>query len=162
MRKGWMFGAAFAVMMVGAAAVPASEAFASGPSGKTSCSTASGSIGSGFITISGCVDSKGASTGGGTGPESIALLGNGGTITWNSGKTTTFAKPTIVAGNAKKCPGYVKPPKGQTNPNNPTEDKFSGVVTGDTSGMKVPGKYKGDICITHAGAFSELKPMKVS
>jgi hypothetical protein len=153
--------------MFGTALVPASQAFASGPkppSGKTVCSTVSGSTGTGMIQISGCVDSKGANTGTGTPSFSYLTLVAGGPVTWNSGKTTTFGSPgTPVASTGKKCPGYVKPPKGGPVPPEPAMVKFSGaVVAPDSAGFKVPGKYKGVICLSTTGIITALKPLKVS
>jgi len=145
----------------GLGAFGAQSAFASGPSGKTVCSTMTGNS-STTISISGCVDAKGANTGGGAAPISIVTLAAGGTVVWNSTLTTTFAAPVIKAGNAKKCPGYVKPTKGVTPPPEPTEVKFKGAVTADTSGMKVPGKYQGDVCVDTSGNITALKPLKVS
>src|SRR5262249_6567213 len=114
----------------------------------------------GSITVSGC--SGTANTGTQTQPIPTASLASGGTITWASGKTTTISAATIVATNAKKCPGYVKPPKGQTSSSNPTADKVSGTVNADTSGLKVPGKYKGAVCISSSGNITALKPLKAN
>jgi hypothetical protein len=56
----------------------------------------------------------------------------------------------------------VKPVKGQPAPKEPSADKFTGNVTGDTSGMKVPGKIKGAVCISTTGVITALKPLKVN
>jgi hypothetical protein len=89
-------------------------------------------------------------------------LAVGGTVTWVSGKTTTFSPATLVPAKPKKCPGYVKPPKNVTPPPEPTAFKFSGAVTADTSGMKLPGKYKGAVCISTSGDITALKALKVN
>jgi hypothetical protein len=86
----------------------------------------------------------------------------GGTVHWVNGQTTTIGAPTLTAGNAHKCPGYVKPVKGQPAPKEPTEEKFTGTVTADTTGMKVPGKYKGDVCIDQSGNITARKPTKIN
>jgi hypothetical protein len=161
MRGKLILGAALAVSL-SAGVLTAGQAWAKGPNGKTVCSTITGSTGSGTITISGCVDANTASTGGASKPLSIAALAAGGTVTWVNNKTTTFSAATLSSGNAKKCPGYVKPVKGQPAPKEPSETKFTGTVTSDTSGMKVPGKYKGDVCIDQSGNITARKPLKVN
>jgi hypothetical protein len=40
--------------------------------------------------------------------------------------------------------------------------KFSGVVTADDSGMKIPGKFKGAVCVSVAGDISALKVLKAN
>jgi hypothetical protein len=35
-------------------------------------------------------------------------------------------------------------------------------VTADTSGMKLPGKYKGAVCISTSGNITALKALKVN
>jgi len=130
-------------------------ASASGPNGKTTCSSLSGTVSS--LTISGCVDSGSAHTGGGTPPFSGTVLASGGTVTWNSGFTSTSAAPTLTATSAKKCPGYVK-----GGSSNPTADKVSAAVTASTVGFKVPGLFKGKVCISSTGAITNLGPLKVS
>ncbi|HEY3723105.1 MAG TPA: hypothetical protein VGN59_07050 [Acidimicrobiia bacterium] len=107
------------------------------------------------MTISGCTGT--ANTGGASTPLPVSTLAAGGTVTWVSGKTTTFAAPTLTATNAKKCPGYVK---GASS--NPSADKFKGAVTADTSGMKVPGKFHGAVCISPSGDITALKTLKVN
>jgi hypothetical protein len=141
-------------------AMPASAA--SGPHGKVTCTTMSGSLNSGTITLSGCTGSAVPGTGGSSQPLSIGLLASGGPVTWINNNVTTFGAPTLVGKKAKKCPGYVKPTKTNPNPTEPSLDQFSGVVTADNTGMKVPGKYKGDICIDQAGNFSAEKALKIS
>ncbi|HUA94695.1 MAG TPA: hypothetical protein VMB82_04125, partial [Acidimicrobiales bacterium] len=113
-------------------------------------------------TISGCTDT-GSATATQSEPLTTASLATGGTVTWTNGKTSTFASPALVGIKAKKCPGYVKSTK--KNPYNgpePSADKFSGEVTADTSGLKIPGKYKGEVCISSSGNVTALKPLKVS
>lgn len=154
------------LLLITALAIPTSvvlvalnggQALAAGPRGKITCTTVNGSISSGFVTVSGCTDVNGANTGPGSQPVSIAVLEAGGTVTWDSGKTSTFSAPALVSTKAKKCPGYVK---GASN--EPSAEKFSGQVTADTSGMKVPGKYKGAVCISQSGSITALKPLKAN
>ncbi|MGZ4735506.1 MAG: hypothetical protein ACXV8R_07865 [Acidimicrobiia bacterium] len=159
MRKQQVLGAALALTLTisGAALVSGGQAWAAkGPKGKTVCTTITGNASS-TVTVSGCTDINGANTGGASQPIPIATLAGGGTVTWVSGKTTTFAAPTLTATNAKKCPGYVK---GASS--NPSADKFKGAVTADTSGMKVPGKFKGAVCISPSGDITALKPLKAN
>ena len=141
-------------------AMPASAS--SGPHGKVTCTSMSGSVGSGTITLSGCSGSAVPGTGGASQPLSIAVLAGGGTVNWVNSQTTTFAAPALVSAKAKKCPGYVKPTTANPNPNEPSLEKFSGGVTADTAGLKVPGKYKGEVCIDQNGNFSAAKPLKIS
>ncbi len=152
-----ILGAALALSISGVALVSGGQAFAAtGPKGKVTCSSITGTA-SGTVTVSGCIDAKGASTGGSSQPLPTTSLALGGTVTWVNGKTTTFSQPSIVATNAKKCPGYVK-----GGSNNPSADKFAGAVTSDTSGMKVPGKFKGAVCISPSGNVTALKALKVN
>lgn len=153
------------LLVVAALAIPASGlslalssgvASAAGPKGKTVCTGVNGTA-STTITISGCTDSNGANTGGGSQPISAAALATGGTVTWLSGFTATFSAPTLVSTSAKHCPGYVK-----GGSSNPTADKFSGAVTGSTAGFKVPGTFKGEVCISSTGVITAPKPLKVS
>ena len=153
-------------LLAAAVAIPASAlslalaggtaSAASGPKGKTVCTSITGSA-SGDVTIIGCADVNGATTGGGSQPLPATALATGGTVTWLSGDTTTFAAPALAATSAKKCPGYVK-----GGGSNPSADKFAGAVTASTAGFKVPGKYKGAVCISSSGAITALKPLKVS
>ena len=162
-RKVGVSAAAVALAASGIFALFATSASAgSKPHGKIVCSTMSGSVGSGTITISGC--SGTASTGGSSQPLSIALLANGGPVTWTNNDVTTFGKPTLNStGNPKHCPGYTKPTKtNPTPPNQPSLTSFTGAVTSDNTGMKVPGKYKGYVCISSSGNFSAPKPLKVN
>ncbi len=142
--------------------VTASGAWAaSGPAGKTTCTTVTGTS-TGTVQISGCLDAKGANTGGGSIPLPTGVLAAGGTVTWLSGKTTTVGTPALAATNAKKCPGYVKPVKGQPAPNNPIAFKTLTAVTSDTAGFKVPGKLKGAVCVSTTGNVTDLKPFKIN
>jgi hypothetical protein len=162
-----------ACMLVAVLAVPlsvlsvtlnsgAASAKSSGPKGKITCTTMSGSVSSGFITISGCSGTAVPGTGGGSKPLSIAVLASGGPVTWVNNHVTNFSAPALVSAKPKHCPGYVKPPKTGPQPNEPTLEKFSGSVTSDNTGLKVPGKYKGEVCISTSGNFSAAKPLKVS
>jgi len=148
-------------LLAAALAMPISGAFIGLTSGVASagvkiiCTNMSGSTTSGTITISGCT---GGNTGGSSHALSIAVLANGGTVTWHSGTTTHFAKPALASAKATHCPGYVKGASSE-----PTLEKFSGQVTADTgNGIKVPGKYKGEVCISKTGTFSAPKALKVS
>jgi len=158
MRRILLLAAALAIPVSGASLAlsggPASAA--SGPKGKTVCTTVTGTS-AGTITISGCTDSNGANTGGGSHPISATALASGGTVTWDSGFTSTFAAPTLTTTSAKHCPGYVK---GATS--NPTADKFAGSVTASNAGFKLPGKYKGEVCISTSGNITAPKPLKAS
>ncbi len=154
-----MLGAALALTLTvsGAALVSGVQAWAAtGPHGKVVCTTITGNVSS-TITVSGC--SGTANTGTSTQPIPVASLAAGGTITWVNGKTTTISAATIVAKNAKKCPGYVK---GAPDSSNPSADKVSGTVNADTTGLKVPGKYKGAVCISPSGDITALKPLKAN
>jgi hypothetical protein len=157
MRRILLLAAALAIPASGfSLALTSGVASASGPKGKTVCTSINGTA-STTVTVSGCTDSNGANTGGGTHPIPTSTLATGGTVTWNSGFTSTFSAPTLVSTSAKHCPGYVK---GASS--NPTADKFSGTVTADTAGFKVPGKYKGEVCIAQNGTITAPKPTKVS
>jgi hypothetical protein len=160
-RKTGMSVAAVALAASGVAvlfAMPASAS--SGPHGKITCTQMSGSLPGGTITISGCSGTAVPGTGGSSTALSITLLANGGPVSWVSGAVTTFAKPALGSASAKHCPGYVK---GATT--NPTVAKFAGKVTSDNAGLKVPGKYKGEVCIGTAASgshFSAAKALKIS
>ncbi|MDR3647447.1 MAG: hypothetical protein P4L20_00020 [Acidimicrobiales bacterium] len=164
MRKVFMLVAALAlpisVLSVVLTSAPASAS--SGPKGKITCTTMSGSTGSGTIVISGCSGTAVPGTGGSSKPLSIAVLAAGGPVTWVNNDVTVFAAPALSSASAKHCPGYVKPPKGGPTPAEPTLEKFSGAVNSDNTGMKVPGKYKGEVCISQSGSFSAPKALKVS
>jgi hypothetical protein len=164
-RKAGLSVAAVALAASGVAVLfagPASAKAPAGPKGKITCTTMSGSLGSGTITISGCSGSAVPGTGGSSVPLSITVLASGGPVGWVSGQTTVFGAPALVSKKATHCPGYVKPPKGGPTPAEPSMDQFSGTVNTDNSGLKVPGKFKGDICISVAGNFSAAKALKIS
>jgi hypothetical protein len=155
------------LMLMAAVAIPVSGVFVAlsggqawaktkGPNGKVTCTSLSGTV-SGTVTASGCSDTGSANTGTSSEPIPATAFANGGTVTWVNGKTTTFAKPGLVSTSAKKCPGYVKGASSE-----PSAEKFSGAVTADTSGLKVPGKYKGAVCISQSGNITALKPLKAS
>lgn len=158
MRRLLLLAAALAIpasgLSLALATGPASAA--SGPKGKTVCSSVAGTE-TGTVTISGCADSNGANTGGASTPIGTLSLGTGGTVTWVSGQTATFGASTLTPTSAKHCPGYVK---GGTS--NPAAEKFSGTVTASTAGFKIPGKYKGEVCIDSSGNITSPKPLKVS
>jgi hypothetical protein len=144
-------------------AMPASAA--SGPKGKITCTTMNGSTASGHIVISGCTGSAVPGTGGSSTSLSITVLAAGGNVTWVNGKVTHFGAPTLVAAKATHCPGYVKSSKKHPyNGAEPSLDKFSGTVTSDNTGLKIPGKYKGEVCIGSNAAHSitAAKPLKIS
>jgi hypothetical protein len=147
-----MLTAAALAIPFSAVAAGATFAGTAGAATTITCTTITGTV-TGGITVSGC-------TGGVTGGSSVLLptsaLALGGTITWTSGSTTTIAAPTLTSTSAKKCPGYVK--KGTSNP---SAEKFSAVVTGDTGdGIKVPGTSKGAVCISASGNITALGSMK--
>ena len=165
MRKAFMLVAALAVpISVLSVTMSSGSAWASsGPKGKITCTTESGSIGSGTITISGCSGSAVPGTGGSSEPLSIAVLESGGPVNWVNGQVTNFSKPVLASAKAKHCPGYVKSTKkAPYSGAEPSLEKFSGAVTSDNTGLKVPGKYKGEVCISQSGSFSAPKPLKIS
>jgi hypothetical protein len=126
---------------------------ASASTGKITCTTVTGTV-SGTITLSGCT---GGNTGGSSVPASTLSLETGGTTTWVSGSTTTTGTPTVTDISAKKCPGYVTPPKGTTPPE-PTAVSTTAVVTGDTgNGMLLPGTESGEVCVSTSGTITVLK-----
>ena len=141
----------------------AASAKSSGPKGKIACTTMTGSIASGTITISGCGGTAVPGTGGSSRPLSIAVLESGGPVTWINGQVTNFSAPVLVSASAKHCPGYIKSTKkAPYSGSEPSLEKFSGSVTSDNTGLKVPGKYKGEVCISTAGNFSAPKALKIS
>ena len=94
-------------------------------------------------------------TGGSSKPLSIAVLEAGGPVTWVNGHVTNFSKPALASAKARHCPGYVKSTKkAPYSGTEPSLEKFSGTVTSDNTGLKVPGKYKGEVCISQSGSFS--------
>ena len=166
-RKAGMSVAAVALAVSGVAVLFAGPASAAGkvkpPHGKVTCTTMSGSTGSGQIKLSGCTGSAVPGTGGSSMELSIAVLAAGGNVTWTNGKVTDFGTPALVYKKATKCPGYVKSSKKHpySGPE-PSLEQFGGVVHSDNTGMKVPGKYKGYVCISDSGSFSAEKPLKIS
>jgi hypothetical protein len=154
-------------MLAAAVAIPVSGATmllstgqalakSSGPKGKVTCTTLTGTI-TGTIVVSGCVNSNGATAGSASDPAPTSTLAAGGTITFNNGTTVTFAAAATSSTNAKHCPGYVK-----GSASEPSALKFSGQVSGSTAGLKIPGKYKGAVCISTAGNITALKALKTS
>jgi hypothetical protein len=167
-RKIGMSAAAVALAASGIVAVFAIPASAKGgPHGKMTCTQISGSVNSGFITISGCTGSNSPGTGGSSQPIPFAQLVAGGTVNWVNGQSTTVTNVNPVtepSKKAKKCPGYVKPTKTNPNPNEPSLISFTATVSADTTGLKLPGKAKGFVCVKNdsAGTISAPKPSKFS
>jgi hypothetical protein len=159
LRKAGMCGAAVALAASGVVLLVMPASAATGPHGKTVCTTLSGSVSSGHITISGCSGTAVPGTGGSSMSLSISLLAAGGPVTWTNGMVTTFGAPVLGTKKATHCPGYVK---GATS--EPSLTTFTGAVTADNSGLKVPGKYKGYVCIGNdpSSTFSAPKPLKIS
>jgi hypothetical protein len=139
------------------------SAKSSGPKGKITCTTMNGSS-TGTITISGCSGSAVPGTGGSSKPLTVAALATGGPVTWTNNQVTTFGPSALnTSGKPKHCPGYVKSTKkAPYSGNEPSLIKFSGAVTGDNTGLKVPGKFKGEVCVSTSGAITAAKPLKVS
>jgi hypothetical protein len=153
MRRVLLLAAALAIPVSGASFVALSNP-AGAASPKISCTTLTGTAAT-TITVSGCT---GGNTGGSSQPVPTSSLATGGTIHWVSGSTTTVGAATLTSTSAKKCPGYVK-----NASSNPTADKFTAPVTGDTgNGIKVPGKATGAVCISTSGAITALKPLKTN
>jgi hypothetical protein len=158
-----MLAAALAIPLSGVTlALGGGQAWASkGPNGKMTCTSVTGTA-SGNITVSGCTDT-GSATATASDPLPATQLASGGTVTWTNGKTTTVGAPAITSTSAKHCSGYVKSTKkAPYSGPEPSADKFSGSVTADTSGLKVPGKIKGAVCISSSGSVTDLKPIKIS
>jgi hypothetical protein len=149
MRRALLLVAALAIPVSGASAVAMSAE--AGAAVSIVCTTITGTV-TGTIVVSGCT---GGNTGGSSTATPTSTLASGGTIHWVSGSTTTIGSPTLTATSAKKCPGYVK-----GGSSNPTADKFTATVTGDTGdGIKVPGSSKGAVCISSGGNITALKPL---
>jgi len=154
MRRNLLLTAVLALSVSGVVTATFS-APASAKAAKITCTTISGSVSSG-INITGCT---GGNTGGGALKQNAALLENGGTIKWESGSTTTLAKPTLTTVSAKKCPGYVK---GGTTI---VADKASVVVTADTGdGLAIPGVAAGVLCVNNSTltVLSALKKLTLT
>ncbi len=158
-----MFVAALAIPLAGAtAAFGSSQAWAAakakGPNGKVTCSTVTGNVLT-TITVSGCSNFGSALFSSSSDATSVGTLSSGGTVVWSNGDSVTFNAPNVTLPSAKHCPGYVKPAKGQPAPTEPTAAKFSGVVTADVGGLKLPGKFKGEVCISQTNNITAAKPM---
>ena len=124
-----------------------------GPDGKITCTSLTGSA-TGSATLSGCTGTKTAADAGGGGATipAAASLEAGGTVKWNNGDTTSFNSPTVTGTSAKKCPAAY----------NSSAEKFKGTVTSDNTGVKVPGKFSGEICLSNTGSFVNKGNVKVS
>jgi hypothetical protein len=160
MRRILMLAAALAIPASGLATVGlATEA---GAATTIVCTAFNGSVSSGTVQANGCTPT---STGGSSTSLSIAVLATGGPVTWTSGKVTTFGTPTTHSAVGKKCPGYVKPTKTDKHPTEPSLVTFKGTVSADTgTGIKVPGKYSGAVCIGNDvdQTITAYKPLKAS
>ncbi len=151
MRRILMLAATLAIPVSGAAlALTGTQAWAKAPkiNGKVTCTTISGNVAA--VTVSGCTDKGSANTGSSTETFSGTTLAEGGTITWINGTTVTFGAPTLVSTSAKHCPV-----------SGSSAEKLSGSVTASTSGLKIPGTYKGEVCISPGEDLSAPKPLKV-
>ena len=153
MRRAFLLAAALAIPVSGA-----SVALTGGQAGAATeivCTTITGNVSS-TLVVSGCT---GGATGGSSLPFAATALAGGGTIDWSiTPHSTTIAAPKLKSTSAKKCPGYVK-----HGANNPSAEKVTGKVTADVGdGIKVPGKFKGEVCISSTGAVSALKPVTAS
>lgn len=145
MRRVLLMAAALAIPFAGLSVVAINGGVA-GAAVTIKCTTISGTA-TGTITISGCT---GGNTGGSSQPTATTTLASGGTLDWVSGSTTTIAAPTLKSVSAKKCPGYVK-----GGSSNPSAESAKGAVTGDTGdGIKIPGKFAGEVCISSSGTIS--------
>jgi hypothetical protein len=158
MRRVLMVVAAVTIPFSGVVLGLSGQAFAGV---KITCTSIAGTETS--STISGCT---GGDTGGSSPNFDFAGAAVGPvTIPWVSGNTTTLSKVTFaIAPKAPHCPGYVKSTK--TAPYSgpePSLVKFKGTVTADTGdGIKVPGKYSGEVCISTAGNLTAAKALKIS
>ncbi len=120
---------------------------------KITCTTLTGNV-SGNLTISGCT---GGNTGGSSEPFLALSLESGGTTHWVSGSTTTVSAPVTTPISPKKCPGYVKPPKGTTPPE-PSALSVMSTVTADTGdGMLLPATGTAEVCVGLDGTITALK-----
>jgi type IV secretory pathway VirB2 component (pilin) len=159
MRRILLLAAALSIPLAGASLALSGgvASAAKGPKGKTVCSSITGNVAT-TVTVSGCVDSNGANTGGGSQPLTVGSLAGGGTVTWLSGFTSTFSAATTTPTSAKHCPGYVK-----NAATEPSALKIAGAVSASNAGFKIPGTYKGEVCINqNTGAITAPKPLKVS
>jgi len=161
MRRALLLAAALAIPASGVAVgLTASQAFAksSGPNGKVTCTGINGTE-SGTVTVSGCTGSGSFSGSASTDPTSVATLAGGGTIEFTNSATSIFGAASLGTASAKKCPGYSK---SNSAAENPSAETFTGSVTGGTAGLKVPGTYKGAVCLSSSGVITDLKPLKAS
>ncbi len=154
MRRILLVAAALAIPISGISAVAVSGGAASAAAVTISCTNIKGNA-STTVTISGCTGGK---TGGKSKPIKSTALATGGTIDWVSGSTTTIAKPKLTSESATKCPGYKK---GASS--NPSAEKATGKVTADKGdGIKVPGKFSGEVCISSKGAITAYPGSKLT
>ncbi len=162
MRRVLVLVATLVIPVAGiAVALDGGSAWAKGPNGKLSCSSvASSGIG---IEISGCTDSGSATGVTNSVVLSETALATGGPVQWNNGTITVFGQLALVDTSAKKCPGYMKStPKAPYSGPEPSALKISGSVTMDNAGLKVPGRFKGEVCISDSDTVSSPKPLKIS
>ena len=159
--------AAVALAASGIVVVSAVQASAgTTPHGRFTCTHIDGSVSSGFLTISGCSGNAVPGTGGSSQPIPFAQLISGGTVNWVNGQSTTVTNvnpTTMPTKSAKRCPGFIKPTKTNPNPSNePTLVRFQATVSADSTGLKVPGKAIGFVCVGNdsAGTISAPKPAK--
>jgi hypothetical protein len=157
-RRVGLIGAVLATVCSGISlALPGSVASAQSR-GRTVCSTVSGTEPAAVVTISGCVDSHGADTGGGSQPLPLDVFAYGGTIKWLSGRETTLGPATNVTElSSWKC--GVPPTLAGFR-----AIRVSGPVTSDSAGFKVPGTYKVELCYTQVLPGTPIfapKPLKV-
>jgi hypothetical protein len=109
------------------------------------CKTLTGPDASGNIVISKC----NGNTGGSTVSFPFATLASGGVVTWTNGKTTTFG--TVTTGTGKKTAKCATTPI-----------TFKATVSADTTGLTKLGTSTGEVCVAASGAFSFVKPMKIT
>ena len=97
------------------------------------------------ITFSGCT----GNTGGASAP---IYLPTNGVINWQNGTTTTFGEPKLK--QIKKKPGAKR-----SCPAGSVRLRTAGDVTADTTGsVKVPGKFKEDICVNRTTGIVTIAP----
>src|ERR1700722_9579802 len=165
MRRVLMLAATLVIPVAGiAVAVGAGPAWAAkgGPNGKETCASIAGNATSG-IYITGCVGSGTANNGGASEQLSETALATGGPVPWVNGKVTDFGTPVLTSTSAKKCPGYVKSTKkAPYSGPEPSADKILGSITSDNSGLKIPGTFKGEVCISNTGNVTSPKALKLS
>jgi hypothetical protein len=151
-----MLAAAIAIPVSGFSALAISGQ--AGAAAKITCLAFNGSVSSGQVQAQSC---SGGNTGGSSQELSIAVLGSGGNVPWTmTPNNTTFGAPTEKTVAATKCPGYVKHAS-----SNPSAVSFKGAVTADSGdGLKIPGKYAGEVCISNDadGTITALKKLTVT